>query len=425
MKKNDIQTRFSWLKGFLVSLLGTSIGVGLTFTANRCVDSHKQHTAQRETAIMAVCDIDEIVQGLKEEMLLEDSLFNVAMYVSTHQELIDSLPMDTLDMAFEYLYDNPMKVKGWTADTKENAFNSGIDARMNIGNNQFYDNVQTCYYVRRSLMKMMEEAPVFRRPVSKEDYETFLQDLNPMEIDFNGAPNSESQRRVMKQILAQGSTLLYFKRFFSRRAAYMNATVDLERLNRDNKMLMNISDEDVEAYIKRNSGNIMDVVSADVIIGTWEIRQHQLTRTFVFNEDSTSGLTVQMVGNLQLRLLEEHKEVFVLTPMTFQMKGQWYLSGDTLTTDYDANTLEMLSFDLDTSNFPQSALERLKDSLEIKKEMARNYFVETFKQQSFKDVCLISFDKYGNTMKMDKEQQTPAGKKQVFSIQLYRKQELD
>ena len=423
MKISNLFTRISWLKGFFVSLLGTSIGVGLTFTVNRCVDTRKQQAAQRETAIMAVCDIDEITQGLKEEMLLEDSLFKVAMYVSTHQELIDSLPMDTLDMAFEYLYDNPMKVKGWTADTKENAFNSGIDARMNIGNNQFYDNVQTCYYVRRSLIKRMEEAPVFRRPVSREDYEKFLQSLNPLEIDQSGVPYPDAQRRVMKQIFAQESTTLYLKRFFSRRDAYMRATVDMERLNRDNKMLMDISDEDVEAYIKKNSDNVLELASEELIIGTWEIKQGQDLRTLVFKEGNISELTVQMVGNFQITLQEEHTDVLVLTPLTYHLKGRWELRGDTLITDYDGNSLKMLSFDLDASNFPKTALERLKDSLEIKKEMAQNYLTEHLKHQDYKDVNIISFDQYGNTIKMKQEQQTPAGKKEVFTIQLYRKQE--
>lgn len=423
MKISNLFNRISWLKGFLVSLLGTSIGVGLTFTVNRCVDTRKQQAAQHETAIMAVCDIDEITQSLKEEMLLEDSLFKVAMYVSTHQELIDSLPMDTLDMAFEYLYDNPMKVKGWTADTKENAFNSGIDARMNIGNNQFYDNVQTCYYVRRSLIKRMEEAPVFRRPVSKEDYEKFLQSLNPLEIDQSGVPYPHAQRQVMKQIFAQESTTLYLKRFFSRRDAYMRATVDMERLNRDNKMLMDISDEDVEAYIKRNLGNVLELPSEELILGTWEINQGQNVRTFVFKEGNISELTIQMVGNFQVILQEEHRDVLMLTPLTYHLKGRWELRGDTLITDYDGKTLKLLSFDLDASNFPKAALERLKDSLEIKKEMFKDGLIEHLKHQDYKDVSLISFDQYGNTIKMKQEQQTPAGKKEVFTIQLYRKQE--
>ena len=162
-----------WLKELLLTIVGTAIGVGLTFFVNDKVEDAHQRAAQRETAIMAVCDIDEITQGLKDEIQLEDSLFRVTMYVSTHQELIDLLPMDTLDMAFKYLYDDPTVVKEWTADTKENAFNSGIDTRMNLGNNQFYDNVQSCYYVRRSLMKVMEDAPMFRRPIGKDAYVTF------------------------------------------------------------------------------------------------------------------------------------------------------------------------------------------------------------------------------------------------------------
>ena len=174
MEKNSKQTQTPWLRQLLLSILGTAIGVGLTFFVNNMVQKNNQRAAQRETAIMAVCDIDEITQGLKDEIQLEDSLFKVTMYVATHQELIEKLSMDTLDMAFEYLYDDPTVVKPWTADTKENAFNSGIDARMNLGNNQFYDNVQSCYYVRRSLMKVMADAPMFRRPVSKDAYEDFM-----------------------------------------------------------------------------------------------------------------------------------------------------------------------------------------------------------------------------------------------------------
>jgi hypothetical protein len=162
-------TGMGWIKELLLTILGTAIGVGLTFFVNDKVEDAHRRSAQRETAIMAVCDIDEIIKGLKEELHLEDSLFKVTMYVATHQELIDSLPIDTLDMAFKYLYDDPTVLKEWTADTKENAFNSGIDARMNLGNNQFYDNVQSCYYVRRSLMKVMEDAPMFQRPSARKD----------------------------------------------------------------------------------------------------------------------------------------------------------------------------------------------------------------------------------------------------------------
>lgn len=423
MENNKEQKKYPWLQQLLTSILGTAIGVGLTFTVNRCVDSHKQQDAQRETAIMAVCDIDEIVQGLKDDIQLEDSLFKVAMYVSTHQELIDSLPLDTLNMAFEYLYDNPMVAYGWMADTKENAFNSGIDARMNLGNNKFYDNVQLCYYWRRSLIKVMEDAPVFRRPVSKEYYEELLQQLNPSDIDYDGNTVPHARRWVMKQIFAQESTTLYIKRYFSRFSSYRQVANEMERLNRENKLLMNITDEDIEAYIKRNSDNVSQQASADQLIGKWEMASADTPQSIVFHEDGTVENTVKMEAKMQVVLETEQQEVFMLIPMTFYMKGRWELKGDTLITDYDTKTAELLSFDFDTSSFPQSALERLKDSLEIKKEMGKQSFIEQFRQQTFKFINIIAFDKSGNTMVWTSAETLAKGAKRAPSTQLHRKPE--
>lgn len=413
-----------WLKQLLVSIIGTSIGVGLTFTANRCVDNYKQRNAKRETAIMAVCDIDEIVRELREEIHLEDSLFQVTMYVSTHQEQIDSLSIDTIDMAFDYLYDNPMRHKEWTSDTKENAFNSGIDARMNLGNNQFYDNVQLCYYARRSLIRVMQDAPVFRKPVRKEDYEIFLQSLRPSDIDQSGNPVPDARRWVLKQIFAQGSTALYIRRFFARKDAYSQIAYRLERLNNENKLLMNITDGDIEKYIRENSEKVLKQASADLIIGKWEFILGDNSNYYEFRKDNSSEATFRIVFQLQLSLFEEQNDahnVFVISPMTFRMNGRWELNGDTLITDYDSDTAELISFDLDTSNFPQAVLDSLKDSLEIEKEMAKNFLFDEIMNIPHRSVFNISFDKSGRTMVWKTEETTPSGKKQTVSYQVYRR----
>ena len=401
--------------------MGTAIGVGLTLFANNRVDYSRQRSAQRETAIMAVCDIDEIVQGLKDEIQLEDSLFQMTMYVATHQERIDSLSMDTLERAFEYLYDDPTLVKPWTSNTKENAFNSGIDARMNLGNNQFYDNVQQCYYVRRSLMKVMADAPMFQRPLSKDAYEDFLYELPSTDFDYNGSLLTEALRNVMKQVFAQKSTTLYIRRFFIRKEAYRKAVWDLERLNRENKLLMYITDEDIEKYIKQNSMNVSQQAIADLIIGRWVADKD----TLVFHEDSNIEWTLVRENQIQLVFGEgpEQEEVYVLIPTAIRMNGQWELHGDSLTTDYDYRSAELLSFDLDTSNFPQSYLEYLKDSMEIKKEMLRNYLLEQYRHIETKYDHVVSFDKSGNTMVWTLKTTTPAGNKQTSSVQLYRKPE--
>ena len=411
-----------WLKELLLTIVGTAIGVGLTFFVNDKVEDSHQRSAQRETAIMAVCDIDEIVQGLKDEIQLEDSLFQVTMYVSTHQELIDSLPMDTLDMAFKYLYDNPTVVKEWTANTKENAFNSGIDARMNLGNNQFYDNVQQCYYVRRSLMKVMADAPMFHRPFSKDAYEDFLYELPPTAIDYDGIPHPNARRLMMKQVFAHKSTTLYIKRYFIRKDTYKKAVWNLERLNRENKMLMDITDEDIETYLKKYSNRVQTLDIAGQIIGKWESNL-ETPQTYVFQENNIFEFTTQMPISMQIQLGEENMEVFTQNIITVHTTGRWELRGDTLLIDYDDQKAEITDFDIDTSNFPQSALERLKDSLDIKREEAKSSMQDYIRQWDMKSTQIVSFDKYGKTMIWIMEETTPAGNKHTTSKQLTRNPE--
>lgn len=414
-----------WYRQVLISILGTSIGVGLTFTVNRLVDSYKKQSAQRETAIMAVCDIDEIAQGLKEELHAEDSLFKVAMYVSSHQELIDEMSTDTLNRAFAYLYDDPLVIRVWTADTKENAFNSGIDARLNLRNNQFYDNVQSCYYLRRSLKEVMAEAPIFRRPISKEDYEEFLQKLDPDDLGSDGIPSPEAKREVMKRFISQGSTALYIKRFFSRRKTYVMVANELERLNRENKLLMEITDADVEAYRKRYSSNVSGRDPYGLIVGRWELNTNDNRNIYVFHGDNTFERTLEVESQIQIVLEQEQQEVFVLAPMKLYVPGRWELDGNKLISENDFSRAEILSFDLDVSSLPQTAYDRIKDSLEIRKAEMKGSLLDAMRQQNRKDESVISFDKSGNTMVWTYEETTPAGKKQASSIQLYRKPEQD
>ena len=125
----------------------------------------------------------------------------------------------------------------------------------------------------------------------------------------------------------------------------------------------------------------------------------------------------------QIQLEEEQQEVLVLIPMAVRTKGKWTLNGDTLTYDCDSRNAETLSFDFDTSNFPQATVERLKDTLEFNKEMTRRTILEKFRQQTLKFDEVVSFDRSGNTMVWTHEETTPAGNKQTTSLHLYRKPE--
>jgi hypothetical protein len=137
--------------------------------------------------------------------------------------------------------------------------------------------------------------------------------------------------------------------------------------------------------------------------------------TYTFHQDNEFEITVNSSWQVQFSLHEEQREVFALCPMTIYMTGQWELRDDTLTFDYNTSETEMLSCEIDLSSLPQSALTRL-DSLDVKLEAVKGYFLETFRQQSRNEVYVVSFDKMGNSMLWNN-----VGDKDKTSYQLYRK----
>ena len=412
---------YGWLRNLLVSIIGTFIGVGLTFFADRMVEKRQQKKAQRETAIMAVCDIDEIIQKLKDEKQMEDSLYQVAFYVSTHLENIESMSYDSLLMAFNYVYENRAEVKPWTVDTKENTFNSGMDARMNLGNNQFYDNVQSCYYFRRKLMKVMEDGKVFQRPLTEEGFEQLVLQLKPEDLDSYGAPTVKAEREIVKQVFEQKKTLLYLSRVFYRRNSYVGAIRDLERLNKENKLLMDISDKEIEGYLKRNSVGSSGTLTEDMLEGTWDNDISDNKQTYIFHQGGATELIVSGNAEMYFELPEENMTVAVPTPFTIHIDGHWELKGDSLKTVFDMASAELLSFELDLSGLPQSAIEREKDSLEINKEEIKAESLQALKTQNeFDFVDAVSIDKSGNNMVLMRHVK---GQKEPVAMHFTRKQE--
>ena len=352
---------------------------------------------------------------------MEDSLYHVAFYVSMHPEDIESISYDSLLMAFNYVYENRAEVKPWTIDTKENTFNSGMDARMNLGNNQFYDNVQSCYYFRRKLMKVMEDGKVFQRPLTEEGFEQLVLQLKPEDLDSYGTPTVKAEREIVKQVFEQKKTLLYLSRVFYRRDSYVGAIRDLERLNKENKLLMDISDKEIEGYLKRNSVGSSGTVTEDMLEGTWDYDINDNKVTYIFHQGGATEMIASGNAEMYFDLEEENMKVAVPTPFTIHIDGHWELKGDSLKTVFNMDSAELLSFELDLSGLPQSAIEREKDSLEINKEEIKATSLEMLKvQNKFDYVDAVSIDKSGNNMVLMRHVK---GQKEPVAMHLTRKQE--
>lgn len=387
-----------WLRQLLVGIIGTSIGLGLSFTVNRMVENTKQQKIQRETAMMAVYDIEEILRQLKEEKDQEEKMFNTSRYVLTHQDEMDSISPDTLAMVIDYLFDNPAAIKGWTVDTRENTFNSTMEIRRNLGDIHFYDNVQLCYQVRRELKLIMENDQAFKRPYNSEDYERFIRQMSGHEVNASSTePQPQFRAKFLKMFFPNETISLYLQRYLQRKIYYFKAIGELERMDRENKYLMSITDKDMEEYVRQNVDRTQPATAA-MIQGRWELVKDDYQDIYEINADSTMTRTGMGVGQVTLMLEAEKMDVPVTIPLKFQIKGKWTFVADTLKAVYDIETFQFLSFDLDLSALPKAALERNKDSIEIKKKAIKDFYTQAYKTFNYNNTSIVQFDISGNTM---------------------------
>ena len=132
----------------LMSFVGTTLSIALTFGTSALQEHYEQEDAKRNTAMMAILDIDESIHQLKETISEIDKGFQACRYVMNNLERIDTLPVQTLGEAFEYLVEGrPLTFD----DAKEKMFLYSQNSWENLDNVSFMNNVQTFYSSRRDL----------------------------------------------------------------------------------------------------------------------------------------------------------------------------------------------------------------------------------------------------------------------------------
>ena len=321
-----------WMQ-LLISIVGTAIGVGLTFAVNNWMDSRKKAETQRLMAIMVIHDIDESINSLKTLKENMETEYNATMYVREHLDQIDSVPNDTLSLALLFIVEDGEEFR--FDNSKEKIFHSSPDTWQNLGCMKFIDNVQSCYYYRQIFQDAYNKLSTWRKPVSVEVYEA-----------MNNGNSNLSLEEVLDQYYAKMRKLLKEKMEDKHVKYYINCTPSKlggidglikywTQINDENKFLMSITDEELENYVSNINTNGIAVTEKG-LIGTWsssssmdEINQFEFkkdhTYSFVYNNTSPANLNFS-----QGKLTSIYKEL-----------GTWKLEGDTLITIPDSVDLEV------------------------------------------------------------------------------------
>ena len=317
----------------LISIIGTAIGVGLTFAVNNWMDNRKKEEDQRLMAIMVIHDIDESINTLKSMKENMETMYNAALYVREHLDQLDSVPNDTLDNALYFIIETEDEFR--FDNSKEKIFHSSPETWQNLGCMKFIDNVQYCYYSRQEFQDAYNKSSFWQKPVSMNETERLKLDNSNLSLDEYFEQYLANEREFIKEKF-QDESVSYFISVAPRKLGIIKDYIRYwSRVNDENKFLMSITDDELDSYVNSINTN-GNAVTEKGLVGTWnssslidEINQFEFrkdhTFSFLYNKISTANLNFSQ-GKLST---------------TYKETGTWKLEGDTLITIPDSVDLEV------------------------------------------------------------------------------------
>ena len=358
--------KFDWER-FLITVIGTAIGVALTFIVNGSVARHNKAQAQRLTAIMVIHDIDnsvEIMKNMKAEEERNGELLRTALKQRDH---LEGMPFDTLAGVLDVLIDSRSVFSFDTS--KEKIFNSDLDTWQNLGNMAFLDNVQTFYHYRKRAQDAMNESTVWERPIPNEEYMQLIMD--------SGWVTEEEFAAILQPLLEEKlheNRVVYYINVSSSRLDYLTQLIDYwTGLNDENKFLMGLTDQELEDYVNNINKKGVSLTKSK-LLGHWVLTIGEQTNEYDFHSDHRYDFSVDYASSFrQMRFFSGRLK------MTLSYSGEWAFQGDSLVLTPDYNTADMT---VDPSGMVPE--ENMQDSLDAWVNRYREQSIERIKEMADK-----------------------------------------
>lgn len=316
MPKFEALKGISWAKELLLTFIGTTLSIILTFGTAHFVEQKQNREAGRQTAMMVIHDMENTADLFSAWEKDEEQYFNCAEYVLEHKDEIDAISEDTLQALTAYLSVSGSKQYNYDASS-ETLFLSSQDVWENIDCPSFIDAVQTFFHYRRVVFESLNNDGMFARPVSNTEYYSLLFS----DGDFQEKALSIG-KNFAKQYIGNGRVQSYINYSYQRRN-YLSRYAEFYRsLANDCKFMMDISDSELRTYIASRKRTGHPVKEKDMV-GRWEIEansnvhvEREFFNDHTFVNTSTSYFSYgYYTGKVEF---------------TFKTHGTWELKGDTL-----------------------------------------------------------------------------------------------
>ena len=382
-----------WMQ-LLISILGTAIGVGLTFAVNNRMENRKKEEAQRLMAIMVIHDIDESINSLKSLRENMETMYNATLYVREHLNQIDSVPNDTLNKALNFIVETEEEFR--FDNSKEKIFHSSPDTWQNLGCMKFIDNVQSFYYYRQEFQDAYNQSSIWQKPVSVEVYEELNNSDSNLSLEEVLDQYYAKMRKLLKEKLEDGHVKYYIDCTPRKLGSIASLIKYWIQVNDENKFLMSITDEELENYVNNINTNGF-AVSEKSMIGTWKMSSTDEVTQFILRKDHTYSCVSIVTSPANLNFSQgKLKNVYKET-------GTWELKGDSLIAIPDS-----VDFEADASKMtiqPEKQ-EMLDNWVQNYQEEYLSYFQQKLKEGYLRQAWSVRLDASRDKMEMKKDENT-------------------
>ena len=364
MEKKMTRRKIDWPQ-FILTVLGTAIGVALTFIVSGIIDRRNKEQAQRLTAIMVIHDIDNTIDILKAWKEQEEKSQPLLQYAMDHKDQKEPIPSDTLKEVLNFLVRRNAEFHFDTS--KEKIFNSDVDTWQNLENMKFIDNVQEIFYNRQHLLEMCNTEDWLLEPIPSDEYMQIVMStgwITQEEYD-------QRQWSFLKDKL-QESRVAYFINVTHSRLSIFNEYIDrFTLLNEENKFIMGITDQELEDYIKSINSNGIGLTRAN-LPGHWLFASKDQSLEYDFHSDNSYSFINLISSPFTKTLYWSGKYKIKIS-----YSGTWVIQKDSLVMTPDYTTADV---QLDESDIVVE--ENMRDSLTNWINQYQKGALDYFKEQA-------------------------------------------
>ena len=390
----------TWYKDLLLSFIGTTLSIILTFGTAHVLDEKQKVADGRQTALMIIHDMENSEEQLHQMVDAEDEQYKAAQHVLNNLSRIDEIAFDTLVLVADYITDDG-GIQYSYDDSSERIFLSSPDVWKNINSTPFIDAVQTYFNHRRESYELFKHLFYFRKPINQQDL---------LQNKLQKSSYMGDLAQYIRDYIQTEEVRFYIGSSATRKMLLNQAAESFMESISECKFMMDISDEELKQYVslvERTGKRVRE----KQLVGEWKLSSSlNIDTHYTYYKDHTfqSRFTQSLTNVLYTGELLIH----------FSASGTWELKGDSLT----EHVLTAIAYEMDTSrlSYMEENAAAFEQLLNEWKTILDERFAAAHENETETKTYLASIDKSGNKIELRRKTINERGAEEVQLLYLER-----